>query len=134
MATVLAHITVRPGMEARFEDVAAQLHAATHAAESKVRRYEYFRGAAPGSYYSLLAFEDFLAFLDHQTSPHHEQASAELGELIADLRLEWLDPVGPASALAATEMQPLPADADDLTRRYHALFAADIKDWWQPLR
>ena len=134
MATLLAHIKVHPGMEERFERVAAKLHAATHEKESHVRRYEYYRGAAPGQYYSLLAFDDFLGFLAHQTSPHHEGASPELGELIAEFRLEWLDPVGAASDLGPTEMQDLPADADDLTRAYHQLFAADVQSWWQPLR
>jgi quinol monooxygenase YgiN len=134
MATLLAHIKVHPGMEARFEAVAASLHAATHGTETRVRRYEYYRGAAPGSYYSLLAFDDFLGFLEHQTSDHHEGASPELGQLIAEFRLEWLDPVGGASGLGSTDMQDLPADADDLTRAYHDLFAADVQAWWKPLR
>ena len=134
MATLLAHIKVHPGMEAQFERVAATLHAATHETESHVRRYEYYRGAEPGQYYSLLAFDDFLGFLRHQTSPHHEGSSPALGELIAELRLEWLDPVGAASDLGPTEMQDLPEGADDLTRAYHQLFAADVQPWWQPLR
>ena len=134
MATLLAHIRVHPGMEARFEAIASQLHAATHREEPGVRRYEYYRGATPGSYYGLLAFDDFLAFLEHQTSPHHEGASPSLGEVVADLRLEWLDPISTASELDPTEMQELPAGASDLARRYHAIFAADVQDWWRPLR
>lgn len=134
MATLLAHIRVHAGMEERFERIASRLHAATHATEARVRRYEYYRGAEPGSYYSLLAFDDFLAFLEHQTSSHHEASSPELGSVIADLRLEWLDPIESASELGSTDMQELPADASDLARRYHALFAADVRDWWLPLR
>lgn len=133
MATLLAHIKVHRGMEERFELIASQLHAATHL-EARVRRYEYYRGAEPGSYYSLLAFEDFLAFLEHQTSSHHESASPELGSVIAELRLEWLDPIAAASDLGPTDMQELPPDASDLARRYHSLFAADVRDWWLPLR
>lgn len=134
MATLLAHITVHPGQEEKFEAVAAQLHATTHARESHVLRYEYFRGAAPGRYYSVLAFDDFLGFLEHQTSDHHEAASAALGELIADLELEWLDPVGGASELGPTDMQELPPGATELTAIYHRIFAAQVQDWWQPLR
>ena len=52
MATLLAHIRVRPGMEARFEQLATELFQATHANERAVRRYEYFRGTDPGTYYA----------------------------------------------------------------------------------
>jgi hypothetical protein len=31
-------------------------------------------------------------------------------------------------------MQTLPDGADELTARYHELFAATLQDWWQPLR
>ena len=48
VATALAHISVRPGMEASFERVAAELYRATHEGESAVRRYEYFRGSRAG--------------------------------------------------------------------------------------
>jgi quinol monooxygenase YgiN len=98
------------------------------------RHYEYWRSAEPGLYYCLLAFDDFHSFLVHQTSDHHEKASPELGRLIAKMRLEWVDPVQGASSLPPTEMQALPTDADALTARYHNLFAAQLQDWWQPLR
>lgn len=133
MATILAHIQIHPGMEARFEALVSELHEAT-ARESGKRHYDYFRSAEPGLYYCLLAFDDFHAFLAHQTSEHHEKASPQLGELIAKMRLEWVDPVQGASELPPTDMQALPDDADELTTRYHQLFAATLQDWWQPLR
>ena len=120
-------------MEARFEALVSELHEAT-ARESGKRHYDYFRSAEPGLYYCLLAFDDFHAFLAHQTSEHHEKASPQLGELIAKMRLEWVDPVQGASELPPTDMQALPDDADELTTRYHQLFAATLQDWWQPLR
>ena len=134
MATILAHIHVHAGREAAFEEVAVTLHAATHASERGVRHYEYWRGAEPGLYYCLLAFDDFNAFIVHQTSDHHEEASPRLGELIQDMRLEWVDPVQGASTLPPTEMQPVPEDADDLTRKYHKLFAATLQEWWSKHR
>jgi quinol monooxygenase YgiN len=134
MATILAHIRVKPGQEARFERVAAELYRATHATEKGVQRYEYWRGSEPRSYYTLLAFDDFRAFMAHQTSDHHEQASPELGELIDEIRLEWVDPLAAASPLPATEHQEPAPDADELTRRYSALFAARVADWWRALR
>lgn len=134
MATLLAHITVRSGSEGEFEALARWLHERTHATESEVRRYEYWRGSEPRTYYTLLAFDDHRAFIAHQTSDHHETASPQLGSLIERLRLEWLDPVGGACELPPTVMQPAPADCDDLTVAYTARFAAVIADWWTPLR
>jgi quinol monooxygenase YgiN len=134
MATLLAHIKVRPGGEAEFEELARRLYERTHATESGVKRYEYWRGSDAQTYYTLLAFDDHRAFIAHQTSDHHEAASPELGSLISGLRLEWLDPVDGAGELPPTEMQPSPTGADDLTVAYTARFAAVIADWWTPLR
>ncbi len=130
MATILAHIRVREGREAEFEDIARALHAATFEREDAVIHYDYWRGAAASLYYCLLAFDDFNAFIEHQTSEHHEGASPKLAELISDLKLEWVDPVGGASKLAPTRMQDLPKEASELATRYHSIFAATIQDWW----
>mgnify|MGYP000016916782 CR=1 FL=1 len=134
MATLLAHITVRPGVEAEFESLARTLYERTHATETGVRRYEYWRGSEPRSYYTLLAFDDHRAFIAHQTSDHHEAASSQLGGLIERLRLEWLDPVEGACELPLTEMQSAPDGADDLTVASTERFAAVIADWWAPRR
>ena len=133
MATILAHIRIHPGKEVEFETLAREIFEGT-AREAGKRHYEYWRGAEPGFYYCLLAFEDFHAFIVHQTSEHHEKASPELGKLIEKMRLEWVDPVQGASDLPPTQMQPLPEGADELTARYHKLFAATLQDWWQPVR
>ncbi len=134
MATLLAHITVKPGFEARFEAIARTLHERTHADEPAVVRYEYWRGAAPRTYYTLLSFTDHRAFIAHQTSDHHEQASPQIGECVEDLRLEWVDPIVGAAELVPTEMQQAAPNADELTVRYTERFAADVADWWLGLR
>lgn len=134
MATLLAHITVRPGAEREFERIASTLYERTHALETGVRRYEYWRGAEPRTYYALLAFDDHRAFIAHQTSNHHEMASPELGRVIESLRLEWLDPVAGASALPTTEMQPPVEGGTDLVVAYTDRFAAAIAEWWLALR
>ena len=134
MATILAHLTVKPGNAARFEQIASELYRLTHEHETKVRRYEYWRGADENTYYTLLSFDTFNDFLEHQTSDHHESASPQLGEVLAGLRLEWVDPIGGASPLTPTDTEPLPLDADELTSRYAERFAAQIASWWQPLR
>lgn len=133
MATILAHIRVREGLEARFEELAAELHRATHASETAVLRYEYWRGSEPRTYYGLLAFADYAAFLAHQTSPHHEEATPGLGEVIEEIRLEWVDPLRSASPLPATAPR-VPPHADPTTQRAARLFAAHVAEWWQPLR
>jgi quinol monooxygenase YgiN len=130
MATILAHIRVKPGTEAAFEDIARRLFSATHDTETGVRRYEYWRGTEPRTYYTLLAFDDFRTFIRHQTSEHHEAASPEIGKVVEALRLEWVDPVQGASDLPPTASQELPVDADELTRTYATRFAAQIADWW----
>ena len=134
MATLLAHITVRPGAEAEFEAIARSLYERTHATESGVLRYEYWRGSEPGSYYTLLAFDDHRAFVAHQTSDHHEAASPQLGSVIERIRLEWVDPIDGASPLGPTEMQPAPEGADELTAAYTERYAALVADWWAPVR
>ena len=97
-------------------------------------RYEYWRGAEPRTYYTLLAFEDFRAFLAHQTSEHHEAASPELRGVVEAIRLEWVDPIAGASELPPTVAQDAPAGADPLTSDYAARFAADVAEWWGGLR
>ncbi len=134
MATILAHITIREGSEDRFEDIARRLVRDTHEHETGVRRYEYWRGAEPRSYYTLLAFDDFQAFIDHQTSDHHEQEAPSLGEVMEAFRLEWVDPIQGASDLPPTEHQDAPADADELTARYSDRYAAQVADWWKDRR
>jgi len=130
MATLLAHITVKPGSEEAFEEIARTMYERTHADEPDVRRYEYWRGADPRTYYTLLSFDDHRALIVHQTSDHHETASPSIGEAVESIRLEWVDPIADASPLTATEMQPAPDDADELTVAYTDRFAAEVADWW----
>lgn len=134
MATFLAHITVRAGHEARFEAIAQKLYEDTHSSETKVRRYEYWRGERPRSYYTLLSFDDHRAFMEHQTSDHHESASPSIGEVCEEVRLEWVDPIASASPLPPTNHQDADADADELTQKYTTRYAAVVADWWLALR
>lgn len=134
MATILAHIAVKPGTAAAFEAIARAMHAASHGREPGLLRYEYWRAEAADRYYCLLAFEDYRSFLDHQASPHHEAAAAPLMDLISELRLEWLDPVPGAAALPMTSGQAVAAGANETVRTYAAMFPAMIAAWWHPLR
>ena len=133
MATLVTHIRVRPGSEKRFEQIARELHDATHACEPGVRRYEYWRGAEPGTYYALESFDDFAGFLAHEASPHHLDALPALREVLQDVRLEWVDPVGGASPLTPTDLTPAPGAAGP-QQAYAQRYGAKVQDWWLPLR
>ncbi len=134
MATILAHLTIKPGSEERFEEIARELHDGTHELETKVLRYEYWRGDKPRTYYTLLSFDDHRAFIEHQVSDHHELASPLLGEVCESIRLEWVDPIQESSPLPPTNAQDAPADADELTATYAERYAARVADWWLSLR
>ena len=134
MATILAHLTIKAGCEAQFEQVAKELHDKTHELEPKVIRYEYWRGADERTYYTLLSFPDHQAFIEHQVSDHHEAASPLLGEVCEAIRLEWIDPIQSSSPLPATNAQDAPAGADELTAKYTQRYAAQVADWWSALR
>lgn len=132
MATLLAHIRVRAGMEARFEEIARDLYRATHEREANVRRYEYWRGATPSTYYALESFDDFPGFVAHQTSDHHEDASPALREVIEQIELEWMDPVPGAAPLVPTQTATAPPDASPIEVRCYERFAGSIlQEWWR---
>lgn len=134
MATILAHIVLKEGQEAAFEKTARSLVEDTMKLEPNCVRYEYWRGAEPRHYYTLLAFADYAGFMEHQSSDHHEGAVAALGEAIESIRLEWLDPVQGASPMRPSNPQDIPTDASEVVKRYAAMFPVDLQDWWLPLR
>ena len=132
MATFLAKIKIIKGKEAEFEATAREMFEATHANEPSCRRYEYWRGAEPGSYYCLESFDDYVGFMKHQASPHHE--APDFGSMIETIELEWLDPIQGASDLVPTESQEMPEDANDLMRQYAEAMPVTMQAWWQALR
>lgn len=131
VATILAHITVKEGKGASFEEISRRLYARSHAAETDIIRYEYWRGQDRGCYYCLLSFPDYRLFMIHQTSDHHEAEVAGLGEVMAKFRLEWIDPVPGASPLLPTRAQTLGDDATPLARKYEQSLPLTIAEWWK---
>jgi quinol monooxygenase YgiN len=134
MATILAHIVIKDGNEDEFESIAATLHQASHATEPGLRAYGYWRAQAPRTYYALLAFDDYLGFMAHQTSDHHEAVAADLRRCIESMSLEWVDPVQGASELVGSNSQELPVDAPPLVVRYAEMLPARVAEWWGPAR
>jgi hypothetical protein len=134
MATILAHIVIQPGKEAEFEALAATLHRASHDTEEHLRAYGYWRGQEARHYYTLLAFDDYVGFLEHQSSDHHEGAALTLRDCIESISLEWVDPVEGASKLVASNPMEAPADASPVMARYARIMPAQVAEWWGPLR
>ena len=130
MATILAHIVINEGREEEFEDLARAVFSASHASEDHLRAYGYWRAQEPRHYYTLLAFDDYLGFMAHQTSAHHEDAGPGLRDCIESMSLEWVDPIEGASKLAPSNPQPLPAEASTLMRKYASMMPVRVADWW----
>ena len=133
MTTLLAYIRIKPGKEAKWESIIADMVAQTHATEDGVRRYEYWKGQEPNAYYCLLSFADKWAFYEHQMSDHHE--GHDFGDVLESIRLEYVDPVeGAGGGLTRTIDLPLPVDASEAQRTAQARFPLTVPDWWSERR
>ncbi|SIO20370.1 Quinol monooxygenase YgiN [Parasphingorhabdus marina DSM 22363] len=129
MTTLLAHIKIKPGKAEKWEAIMADMVEKTFETETGVNRYEYWKGQEENFYYCLLSFEDKWAFYRHQISDHHE--SHEFADVLADIRLEYVDPVtGAGGGLADTRDPALPDDADEGMAMAQERFPLDIAGWW----
>lgn len=130
MTTLLAHIRIKPGKEEKWEAIMRDMVAQTFASEPGVRRYEYWKGQEENFWYCLLSFTDKWAFYEHQMSDYHE--GHDFGDVLAGIRLEYLDPVeGAGGGLSQTEDPPLPADASDAQRTAQERYPLGLAAWWQ---
>jgi quinol monooxygenase YgiN len=129
VTTLLAHIRIKPGKEEKWEAIMADMARETFATEEGVLRYEYWKGQDENSYYCLLSFSDKWAFYHHQMSDHHE--SHDFGDVLADIRLEYLDPVeAGGSGLPRTLDPPLAPDATEAMQTAQARFPIQVAPWW----
>ena len=129
MATLLAHIKIKSGKEEKFEAITADMVKQTLETETGVLRYEYWKGQEENFYYCLLSFEDKWAFYRHQMSDHHE--GHDFGDVIADIRLEYVDPVKGAGGGLPTTVDPaLTDDMEEAMKIAQNRFPLDIASWW----
>lgn len=129
MTTLLAHIRIKPGKEERWEGIMRDMVTQTFATEKNVKRYEYWKGQEENVYYCLLSFADKWAFYDHQMSDHHE--GHDFADVLADIRLEFIDPVaGAGGGLAQTDDPPLPDGASEAHATAQQRFPIAIPGWW----
>jgi quinol monooxygenase YgiN len=129
MATLLCHIEINPGKEDEFEAVMKEMYRRTHAEEPNCVRYEYYRAAQPGKYYSLLSFTDSVSFWEHQISDYHE--GYDFAAMIKSLEMEWIDPVKDASPMISTTSTKPPKEASDLIRSAAETYKIEVQSWWQ---
>jgi hypothetical protein len=70
--------------------------------------------------------------MEHQVSPHHE--APDFASMLESIELEWIDPIGGACDLPATNPKELPADASELMKEYAESHPLVMQDWWLKLR
>ncbi len=129
MTTLLAHIQIKPGKEAKWEGIMHDMVTETFGTEDGVLRYEYWKGQEPLSYYCLLSFKDKWAFYHHQMSDHHE--GHDFADVLAGIRLEYIDPVeGAGGGLPPTTDPALEDDASEAMRTAQERFPLAIPAWW----
>ena len=78
------------------------------------------KGRSPCTTTVCCPFEDKWAFYLHQASDYHEGHDFE--SVLANVALEYLDPVKGANGLPPTENPPLPEDASETLRNTEQVF------------
>jgi quinol monooxygenase YgiN len=142
MFAVLAHLVLRAGSTARFEELARQLAHESVTREAGLRRYEYFRREEPDHFLAMMAFDDYQDFIAHQASEHHHVLAGAMRDMIVEIRLERIDAIpgcsilAPAGEVAVISVGPdlsTPADAElaARTEHYQQRYPLSPVSWWQ---
>jgi quinol monooxygenase YgiN len=131
MFVLHAHITIVPGAEAAFEDLAQRLTVATLQSEAGVRRYQYFRLSSPRHYLTVLAFDDHEAFIEHQASEHHEVLAGAMTTMIESISLERVDPLPIEASAEPGSLDPVDSAVLEARRvRYRNRYPFPGAEWW----
>ncbi len=142
MFALLAHVVLRAGTAARFEELARQLTHESVTREAGLRRYEYFRREEPDHFLAVMAFDDYQDFIAHQASEHHRVLAGAMRDMIVEIRLERIDPIlgcsilAPVGEVAGTSIEPdlsPPSDAEltARTEHYQQRYPLSSISWWQ---
>ncbi|MEM8917726.1 MAG: antibiotic biosynthesis monooxygenase family protein [Pseudomonadota bacterium] len=133
MTTLLAHIWIKPDKLDKFEAITADMVKQTLETETGVARYEYWKGQEENFFYCLLSFQDKWAFYRHQMSDHHE--GHDFADVIADIRLEYVDPVeGAGGGLTQTMDPALTDDMEENMKIAQERYPVEIASWWSGRR
>jgi len=128
MTTLLAHISIKPGKLEKFEAITEDMVKQTLGTETGIVRYEYWKGQQENFYYCLLSFEDKWAFYRHQMSDHHE--GHDFADVIADIRLEYVDPSKEPAVAWANVRSRTDDDMDEKMKIAQERYPLDIASWW----
>jgi quinol monooxygenase YgiN len=135
MATIISRIRCKPGMAARFEELAAVMIRNTKQTEPDCTRYEYWRSADPHTYFVLECFKDVNGFYAHQANPCHTALVPELLACFEEHMAQWLDPVGSVhSNFPATADKALPGDCSAAMVEAKRQFPTPTVAWWAEFR
>jgi quinol monooxygenase YgiN len=75
MATLLCQLTIRAECVEEFENSQRMMFVETNK-EKYVRLYQSFRSTTEREYFVIMTFDNYASFIDHETSPHHEEQNA----------------------------------------------------------
>lgn len=91
--TFIARLVVKPGEEAQFERLQAELSRLTHEKEPDVLVYDVIKHrTAPSTYVVYARFKSEAAFQAHmQIDFHHELVPGILGTLAQEMDLQFFD-------------------------------------------
>lgn len=91
--TFIATLVIKPGKEADFERLQAELSALTHADEPGTLVYDVLKSRGkPRTYVVYGRFKDEAAFQAHQASPFHDRLVPPIMECVdGDMDLHMLD-------------------------------------------
>ena len=129
MSTLLAHVTIKAGLEEHWESIAKRVFLSTHENEKGCNRYEYWRGSEDRTYYVLLSFESFDDFMTHQVADYHH--NTDFRDCFESFKLEWVDPISGASPLQESITSGIiDDDKDDLWNQYVKNHSNETPNWW----
>lgn len=77
MLAIIATLNVKPGLEAEFEKLAAELAEQVNANEPGCLLYAVFHGEAPGFYHFVETYVDQAAVDAHRTTAYAKQFSGD---------------------------------------------------------
>ena len=95
MTCFIATLKIKPGHEADFERLQAELSKLTHDQEPDTFVYDILRSrTTPDAYLVYARFKDEAAFQSHQATPFHDRLVPPImATLAADMELEFYDHV-----------------------------------------
>lgn len=93
MTVFIATLRIKPGHEAEFERLQAELSQLTHASEPDTKVYDIIRSRDnPDTYVVYGRFTDDAAFQLHQTTPFHDRLVPPILATVAgDMDLKFFD-------------------------------------------